>query len=273
MISCDQAGEPRRLSPCMRSANRRDRLGVVAGVLIASASRAMRADGRLELVADVGHEVAADLLDPAGLGAVLDQQQARGARAQRRRPGRRRPAGPGPAGRGPARARVSRMTAVATDGARHARPARGRPASLPRTRPQACAEGLALTHGVVAVERRSHGTADGQHVERRRAPAAARDAATAAPLRPLGDDGTASAGDRRPADGAADTGEAARHRRVHAPAYARNGRVRTGCERCADAAVRLMFTCGLGLVHAPLRGCRRQLAWPARRPCDRPPDT
>ena len=35
----------------------------------------MPTDRGLELVADVGHEVAADLLDPAGLGVVLDEEQ------------------------------------------------------------------------------------------------------------------------------------------------------------------------------------------------------
>ena len=70
--------------------------GSSAASSTASASRVERADRRLELVADVGDEVAADGVDPARLGAVLDQHQHEPA-AQRRHPGgdlQRRDRGP-----------------------------------------------------------------------------------------------------------------------------------------------------------------------------------
>ena len=58
-------------------------LRVVRGVDHRLASSASAADRRLELVADVGDEVAADRLDPAGLGEVLHEQEHQ-ARPQRR---------------------------------------------------------------------------------------------------------------------------------------------------------------------------------------------
>ncbi len=50
-------------------------LGVVGGVVTASAEQPDRADRGLQLVADVGDEVAPDRLDPTLAGAVLDQHQ------------------------------------------------------------------------------------------------------------------------------------------------------------------------------------------------------
>ena len=52
-----------------------DDLGVVMGVEDRLGEQGDAADRRLELVADVGEEVAADLLDPGRLGAVLDEEQ------------------------------------------------------------------------------------------------------------------------------------------------------------------------------------------------------
>ena len=62
-----------------------DRLRVVGGVVDRLGQQPDRADRGLELVADVGDEVAADRLDPALAGAVLDQRQHQ-PRAQRRDP-------------------------------------------------------------------------------------------------------------------------------------------------------------------------------------------
>ena len=53
----------------------RDDLGVVVGVEDRLGQQGDAADRGLELVAHVGEEVAADLLDPGRLGAVLDEQQ------------------------------------------------------------------------------------------------------------------------------------------------------------------------------------------------------
>ena len=61
-------------------------LGVVGGVDDGVGEQLDRAHRRLQLVADVGHEVAADRLDPALAGAVLDERQDELA-AQRRDPG------------------------------------------------------------------------------------------------------------------------------------------------------------------------------------------
>jgi hypothetical protein len=70
----DQAGEPGRLDqhPAGEPA---DRLGIVAGVLDRLGEQRQRAHRGLELVRDIGDEVAAHGLDPAGLGEVLDQHQ------------------------------------------------------------------------------------------------------------------------------------------------------------------------------------------------------
>ena len=76
----------RSLSVCIRPANRGHRLGVVGGLLHRLGEQVERADRGLQLVADVGDEVAADRLDPALAGAVLDQRQHQPA-AQRRHPG------------------------------------------------------------------------------------------------------------------------------------------------------------------------------------------
>ena len=62
-----------------------DGLGVVAGVEHCLGQQRQATDRGLELVADVGDEVAADLLQPAGLGGVVEQQQ-HVAAAQRRHP-------------------------------------------------------------------------------------------------------------------------------------------------------------------------------------------
>ena len=61
-------------------------LGVVGGLVDRLGQQPDRADRGLQLVADVGDEVAADRLDPALAGAVLDQRQHQ-PRAQRRDPG------------------------------------------------------------------------------------------------------------------------------------------------------------------------------------------
>ena len=63
-----------------------DRLGVVGGVLDGLGQQVERADRGLELVADVGDEVAADRLDATLAGAVLDEGQHEPA-AQRRHAG------------------------------------------------------------------------------------------------------------------------------------------------------------------------------------------
>ena len=80
----------RSASCCIRPANRRTASGSSARVDHRLGEQRERADRGLELVADVGDEVAAYGLDPAGLGAVLDQHQHQA---------RRRAARPGPARR------------------------------------------------------------------------------------------------------------------------------------------------------------------------------
>jgi hypothetical protein len=70
----DQAGQPGGLDqhPAGEAA---DRLGVVAGVLDGLGEQGQGAHRGLQLVRHIGDEVAADRLDPAGLGQVLDQHQ------------------------------------------------------------------------------------------------------------------------------------------------------------------------------------------------------
>ena len=112
-------------------------LGVVVRVEDGLGQQREAADRGLQLVADVGDEVAPDLLEPAGLGAVVDEQQhvrrARAARPGRRRRGRARPAGPWAA---PARPRGSRRRAAPAGPARAARAGRGRCRGPARRRPR-----------------------------------------------------------------------------------------------------------------------------------------
>ena len=81
----DQSGQPFTLleHPTRKAL---DRLGVVGCVVDGLRQQANRADGRLELVADVGDEVAADGLHPSLAGSVLDQRQHQPC-TQRRHPG------------------------------------------------------------------------------------------------------------------------------------------------------------------------------------------
>ena len=70
----DQPGQARRLDlhPPGEASHG---LGVVVRVEDRLGQQGHAADRRLELVAHVGEEVAADLLEPAGLAAVLDEEQ------------------------------------------------------------------------------------------------------------------------------------------------------------------------------------------------------
>ena len=62
-------------SSCIRPAKRLTASGSSEASMHGLGEQRERADRGLELMADVGDEVAADGLDPAGLGEVLDQQQ------------------------------------------------------------------------------------------------------------------------------------------------------------------------------------------------------
>ena len=85
MICCTRRVS-RSLSVSIRPANRLTASGSSLASDTASASSLIAPTGRLQLVADVGDEVAAYGLDPALAGAVLDQGQHQ-VRAQRRDPG------------------------------------------------------------------------------------------------------------------------------------------------------------------------------------------
>ena len=74
MSSCTRLVEPGRLD-LHPAGEAGDRLGVVGGVHDGLGEQGERADGGLELVADVRHEVAPYRFDTAGLGEVLDQEQ------------------------------------------------------------------------------------------------------------------------------------------------------------------------------------------------------
>ena len=95
---CWTRRDSRSLSLSIRPANRSTASGSSDASCDGLGQQADRADRRLELVADVGDEVAADRLDPALAGAVLDQREHE-ARAQRRHAGGHRACGqPGAAG-------------------------------------------------------------------------------------------------------------------------------------------------------------------------------
>ena len=137
------------------------RLGVVGGVDDRLGEQADRADGRLQLVADVGHEVAADRLDALLARAVLDQDQ--------HQPGAQRaPRGRSACGRCHRRRGELELAladlAVAADLRDEVDAARARRAVLPRTSPKAYAGAEALTtwsdsSTTTALERRMLSTA------------------------------------------------------------------------------------------------------------------
>ena len=144
-------------------------LGVVVRVEHRLGEQGHAADRGLELVADVGDEVAADLLDPARLGAVLDEEQ-HVVRPERRDAGARRRAGPGPSGPCGSSSSTSRITPsrrtcsgeVEQLGVRRAR-ARGR--GRGRTRP---GESLTTWSARVDHDRRSSAAPRGRRRRRRR---------------------------------------------------------------------------------------------------------
>ena len=116
-------------------------LGVVGGVLDRLGQQRQRADRGLELVADVGHEVAADRVDAAQLGEVLgeDQDQARASPSARRA---RRTSGP----RAPAVDDLDLLLADLAVAAYERGPSARRESTTsrsPRTRPKARAAELA----------------------------------------------------------------------------------------------------------------------------------
>ena len=84
-MTCWTRWVSRSLSVTIRSANRCTASGSSAASLHRLGQQPDRADRRLELVADVGDEVAAYGLDPALAGAVLDQGEHQ-AGAERRDP-------------------------------------------------------------------------------------------------------------------------------------------------------------------------------------------
>ena len=117
------------------------RLGVVGRVVHGLGEQPDRADRRLQLVADVGDEVAADRLDLPLAGAVLDQREHQPA-SSAARPGRSRAAARGRGGSSPARSRGCRRRGVP---GRRAAASSPDTSALPRTNPMAYAGALALS--------------------------------------------------------------------------------------------------------------------------------
>ena len=68
----DQIGEPGRLD-AHPGGEAADRVGILGGVLYGLGQQRDGADRGLQLVADIGHEVAAGLFDPPGSGLVVGQ--------------------------------------------------------------------------------------------------------------------------------------------------------------------------------------------------------
>ena len=122
------------------------RLGVVGGALDRLGEQRQRADRRLQLVPDVGDEVAAHRLDPAGLGDVLQHERDR---SRRRRRAAAQPHAVHAEQPRPGAGEVAGQPDVGAPAARgRAPPARARRSSgtssrLPRTMPRARAAGLA----------------------------------------------------------------------------------------------------------------------------------
>ena len=85
-ISSLTIDDSRAASCCIRPANRTHRLGVVGGALDRLGEQRQRADRRLELVRDVGDEVAAYVVDPGRLGPVVGQRRATRSARERRHP-------------------------------------------------------------------------------------------------------------------------------------------------------------------------------------------
>ena len=153
-----RTSRPSRSASCaIRPAKRCDGLRVVGGVLDRLGEQRERADRRLQLVPDVGDEVAADRLDPAGLGDVLQHQ--------RDRAGRRHGAAVQPDAvhahqPGAGADQVAGQPDVGAPAA--AGPHRSAPASsssgtssrLPRTMPSAAGGGVGQQHRVVGVDER-----------------------------------------------------------------------------------------------------------------------
>ena len=239
-------------SPCIRSANRR----TASGSSLASSDRLGQqghpADRRLELVADVGDEVAAHLLDPAGLGAVLDQQQhvraaeRRDPRADDQPAAAERPAG--------------QLQLALPD---HAVAAH-RPGQLEQLgvgdlvaadQPVGVRRRAGLDHGVGAVHDDRAGAQDGQDVEyaggQRRLPAPGGTVVLGPlgqPHRQHGRTHRARLRRRRPGRRLPS--------RPQLPGYARKPAVRRR-RGARPRALPLMFTWGPGRVHAPLAGSDR----------------
>ena len=125
-------------SSCIRPAKRRTASGSSAASEHRLGEQRERADRGLELVADVGDEVAADRLDPAGLGEVLDEQQHQ-VGAERRHPGGDERSRRGRAGRGQLQLGLADLAVPADVRDQLAQlggaPGRGRGPARRRTRP------------------------------------------------------------------------------------------------------------------------------------------
>ena len=136
------------------------RLGVVRGVGDGLGQQPDRADGGLELVADVGHEVAPHRLDPPLAGAVLDEGQHQPGAQGATRAVRVRSKPPSAAGRSMSFSRIcpSRRTWATMSSSSGTRTV------LPRTSPKAYAGAEALStwsdsSTTTALERRTLSTA------------------------------------------------------------------------------------------------------------------
>ena len=161
MIWRDQIGQPGRLDahPAGEPAHRG---GVVGRVLDRLGEQRDRPDRGLELVADVGHEVAPGLLDPARRGLVV---------GQRPRSGRPPAARPGPSkyaddARAPREICRSTVSPASARGVRPRTSSRssGTAIRLPRTRPRVRALRRGLQHLVVRTDHDAGGVQDRQHL-------------------------------------------------------------------------------------------------------------
>ena len=196
-----RTSRPSRSASCaIRPAKRCTASGSSAALLDRLGEQRQRADRRLQLVPDVGDEVAADRLRPPGLGDVLQHQRDRpgrrhrcrcpaGRRARRPAAGRRRP-GPRAAATSARRLPPSRTPV------RQRRAGPGTSSRVPRTMPSARAAGLASSTASSASDQHDGGV---HQVHAAAGPAPPRAAPTAAGRRRRRRrDGRSGAGRRRP---------------------------------------------------------------------------
>ncbi len=167
----DERGQPDRLA-LHPLGEVPDGVRVVGRVVHGLGEQVERADRRLQLVAHVGDEVAADLLDPAGLGAVVDEDE-HVLGAERRDPGVDDE--PGPAERAARELELPLPDQAEPAGLRGHLAQLGVDQVVPADQPERVCGGTRLDDAVRGVEDDGGRAEDGEDLRRHRAAAPARE--------------------------------------------------------------------------------------------------